>query len=182
MPTQHSTITGADNHEPKGVESATSGTVYVADGSGSGSWSQQTAAKTPVADTNNVFAGTNVETVLYELYQTQNLIEGAFTDVASVETLLLPIPFSCQILSIKMILAGAITTANSVVTVTRSDGAAMGSQTIAFAGSAEGTSFTFVPSGNQNFTGGTHNYIKLVSDGGASGVSKMYVQALVKRS
>ncbi len=34
----HSTLTGADLHEPKGVASATSGTVYSADGAGSGSW------------------------------------------------------------------------------------------------------------------------------------------------
>lgn len=34
----HSTITGAENHEPKGVESAAANTVYVANGSGSGTW------------------------------------------------------------------------------------------------------------------------------------------------
>ena len=34
----HKDLTGAELHEPKGVESALSGTVYVADGSGSGSW------------------------------------------------------------------------------------------------------------------------------------------------
>ncbi len=34
----HSTLTGANLHEPKGVASATSGTIYVADGAGSGSW------------------------------------------------------------------------------------------------------------------------------------------------
>lgn len=34
----HRDLTGAELHEPKGVESALSGTVYVANGSGSGSW------------------------------------------------------------------------------------------------------------------------------------------------
>lgn len=34
----HKDLTGAEIHEPKGVESALSGTVYVANGSGSGSW------------------------------------------------------------------------------------------------------------------------------------------------
>lgn len=34
----HSTLTGADLHEPKGVASAASGTVYIANGAGSGSW------------------------------------------------------------------------------------------------------------------------------------------------
>ena len=34
----HSTLTGSDLHEPKGVASATSGQIYVANGSGSGVW------------------------------------------------------------------------------------------------------------------------------------------------
>lgn len=34
----HRDLTGTELHEPKGVESALSGTVYVANGSGSGSW------------------------------------------------------------------------------------------------------------------------------------------------
>lgn len=178
----HNTLTGADLHEPKGVASASADTVYVADGSGSGTWQKPEAGNITVADINTVFTGTDVETVLYELYQTQNLIEGQFTDISSVETVLLPVPFDCTVLSIKMILAGAITGADSTVTVTRSDGAAMGNQIIAFAGSAEGTSFTFTPSGNDEFTGGTHNYIKLVSDGGSTNTVKMYVQALVRRT
>lgn len=34
----HATLTGADLHEPKGVATAASGTVYISDGAGSGSW------------------------------------------------------------------------------------------------------------------------------------------------
>lgn len=34
----HSTLTGADLHEPKGAASAAAGTVYIANGAGSGSW------------------------------------------------------------------------------------------------------------------------------------------------
>lgn len=34
----HKDLTGADLHEPKGVATANSGQVYVADGAGSGSW------------------------------------------------------------------------------------------------------------------------------------------------
>lgn len=34
----HSTLTGANLHEPKGVAAAASGRVYVSDGAGSGSW------------------------------------------------------------------------------------------------------------------------------------------------
>lgn len=34
----HSTLTGAELHEPKGADSASANTVYVADGAGSGAW------------------------------------------------------------------------------------------------------------------------------------------------
>lgn len=39
---EHSQLTGSQLHEPKGVASATSGQVYVADGAGSGSWTTAT--------------------------------------------------------------------------------------------------------------------------------------------
>jgi hypothetical protein len=39
----HSSLTGADLHEPKGAASAASGTVYVANGSGSGTWTTLSA-------------------------------------------------------------------------------------------------------------------------------------------
>lgn len=41
--TEHRLLTGVDLHEPKGVETATAGQVYVADGSGSGAWSSRLA-------------------------------------------------------------------------------------------------------------------------------------------
>lgn len=40
MATYHRDLTGADIHEPKGADTASAGTVYVADGAGSGSWQQ----------------------------------------------------------------------------------------------------------------------------------------------
>lgn len=38
MTVAHSSLTGSDLHEPKGVASANAGDVYVADGAGSGDW------------------------------------------------------------------------------------------------------------------------------------------------
>lgn len=61
----HSTLTGADLHEPKGISSATSGTVYVANGSGSGTWSSASSALSitgMIAD----FASPNIPTGWYE--------------------------------------------------------------------------------------------------------------------
>lgn len=38
MSVEHSTLTGSDLHEPKGIASASTGQVYIANGSGSGTW------------------------------------------------------------------------------------------------------------------------------------------------
>ena len=38
MATAHSTLTGADLHEPKGVAAANADQIYIANGSGSGAW------------------------------------------------------------------------------------------------------------------------------------------------
>lgn len=35
---EHNTLTGSQLHEPKGADAASAGTVYVADGAGSGTW------------------------------------------------------------------------------------------------------------------------------------------------
>lgn len=39
----HKDLTGADLHEPKGIATATSGQIYVADGAGSGTWQAKNA-------------------------------------------------------------------------------------------------------------------------------------------
>lgn len=44
MAIEHDAIVSAERHEPKGIESATSGQVYVADGANSGAWSDNEAS------------------------------------------------------------------------------------------------------------------------------------------
>lgn len=45
----HSSLTNTELHEPKGVDDATAGQVYVADGSGSGDWTTPSLATIDVA-------------------------------------------------------------------------------------------------------------------------------------
>lgn len=47
MTTAHASLTGAELHEPKGVAAASAKTVYVANGSGSGSWTTLDYATLP---------------------------------------------------------------------------------------------------------------------------------------
>lgn len=52
---EHSTLTGASLHEPKGIDAAAANRVYVSDGVGSGSWSQVPAAA--IVSSANSFEG-----------------------------------------------------------------------------------------------------------------------------
>lgn len=172
----HKDLTGTDLHEPKGVSGAAANTVYVADGSGSGAWQKPEAANVTVADADDNFTATNVEAALAELFEGYHTSNGVFEDVSTASTLLIPIPFDCTVTKIVMILGGALATADASVTVTRADGAAMGSQTITQSGSTEGTVFEFTPSGNASFTYSSHKYVKLVSDGGSTNTVPLYIQ------
>lgn len=44
MAIEHNTLTGNQNHEPRGVETALAGQVYIADGLGSGAWTTSAVA------------------------------------------------------------------------------------------------------------------------------------------
>lgn len=61
---EHSLLTGASLHEPKGVAAATASTVYVADGLGSGAWG--TVGLASLASTAKAF-----EAQLYHVRETQ---------------------------------------------------------------------------------------------------------------
>lgn len=182
MAVQHSSLTGADLHEPKGVATATVGTVYIADGAASGAWAKVAASDVNIADAGSNFTGTTVEAALTELTAGTNFPSGVFDDISNPSTLLIMIPHGCTVEQIDYVLAGAITVADSIVTVTRSDGAAMGTQVIAFSGSAEGTRFSQTPSGNATLTDGVHNYVKLVTDGASSTTMKCYVQLHIRKT
>lgn len=55
---EHRNLTGSSLHEPKGVANASAGTVYVANGSGSGSWSSVKLTGQDAASTGDVLTAT----------------------------------------------------------------------------------------------------------------------------
>jgi|SRR3972149_3742396 len=61
--TAHKNITGVDLHEPKGVSTASSGQVYTANGSGSGSWTMPTTPGLVLIKSQSVSAVTEVDFV-----------------------------------------------------------------------------------------------------------------------
>lgn len=151
----HSTLTDPYLHEPKGVASASSGEVYVANGSGSGTW---TAKET-----------------LIELS-----LEGYLEDVSSVETVYVPIPFAGTIVKVLTVLEASISSSNSTVTVKNSAGSSMGTLTITASGSAAGDVDTLEPTTNNTVT--ADSFITIESDGASTNTAKLRFVVVLDRT
>lgn len=122
----HSSLTGADLHEPKGVETANSEDVYVADGSGSGVWKGQGL-----------------------------LLDIKLTDISSSFDRYVPIPVACKVVHIATALSAAISGSDLVLTVKNTAGSSMGTITVTQSGSAAGDVDTLTPSSNNAFAANT---------------------------
>lgn len=151
----HSTLTDPYLHEPKGVASASSGEVYVANGSGSGTW---TAKET-----------------LIELS-----LEGYLEDVSSVETVYVPIPFAGTIVKVLTVLEASISSSNSTVTVKNSAGSSMGTLTITASGSAAGDVDILEPTTNNTVT--ADSFITVESDGASTNTAKLRFVVVLDRT
>ena len=123
----HSTLTDPFLHEPKGVAAASSGDVYLANGSGSGAWTSR-----------------------------QSMITVQFPDISSATSLYVPIPYAGTITKIQSALTAAISGGDAVFTITNSAGNSMGTLTITQSGSAAGDVDTLTPSSNNTVTTGTY--------------------------
>ena len=151
----HSTLTGSFLHEPKGVAAAASGTVYIANGSGSGVW-------------------TNPQTV------TPLILTGFFDNISGASTIYLSMPYAGTIEKVTTVLATAISSANAIITVKNSSNASMGTITVAHTSSAPGDVDILSPSSNNTVTAGS--YIKLETDGGSSTSARVYFSVALDRS
>lgn len=150
---EHRLIPDNQIHEPKGIVGALVDQVYVANGAGSGTWKEL-----PI------------------------LINSTLVDVSEPSFILVPIPVNVRLQSIRFVLEKAITVANSVVTVTRGgDNAALGSTTITFSGSGEGTVFDLTPTfANSVIDGSANQFIKIASDGASTTASRLFVSVRAK--
>lgn len=162
----HSSLTGADLHEPKGVAAASTGTVYIANGSGSGSWSKVGSSN---IDTATIFNGN------------KHVFTTSIADVSTADFALIPFPFACTVNRVTTILHSAITVADATLTVTNSTGpATIGTITVAFTGSAEGTIDQLSAASNNAFTANT--YLKIATDGASTTAAKLTIVVEVTRT
>lgn len=143
--TEHRLLTGASLHEPKGVESATAGQVYVADGSGSGVWTDKDA--------------TNLALNRFSL-------SGIVPDVSEASSFYATVPTKSVLTKLFYVLSGTITVANSVVTIYKNGIAQTPTVTIPFTGSGAGIGNSVNISPNIAFNEG--DIIRVASDGAST--------------
>jgi hypothetical protein len=172
MAIQHVDITDPNIHEPKGASTASIGTVYVADGAGSGSWEKIGVSE---IDTTEVYP--DIEDKIGDgtiEVGGRFFITTVLSDVSTAGSVIIPIIRDCTVIGASCVLGGAITTNDATVTFNNSAGASMGSPvTIANSGSAKGTTFSFTATGNNVLTGPT--WIEIATDGASDTAQPLYV-------
>lgn len=153
MAIEHKDITGVDVHEPKGIEAASDGTVYKANGLGSGSWAN------PLVGINNLNS-----------FQRDLSID----DISTLDSrAYLVVPNNSTLTKLTGILHGAITAANSIVSIYR-DGLLLGqTMTVPFAGSGAGVKTVLTLAPAYSFTAG--QTLELRSNGGSTDASRFDV-------
>jgi hypothetical protein len=153
---QHKDLTGTDLHEPKGIESASSGEVYVADGAGSGGWSN------PLDGVNNLNA--------YEL-------NGVIDDLSTPNSAYyIRVPKASTLTGLRGVESAAITGTDSVISLYR-DGVLLGqSLTVPVSGSGDGVKVSLNLAPAYDFTEG--QVLKIVTDGASTGATAFYFTAL----
>jgi len=151
----HSALTDPYLHEPKGAAAATSGQVYVANGSGSGTWTTKES--------------------LVELS-----LEGYIENISSASTVYVPIPFSGTVVKVVTVLEASIGSADATITVSNAAAASMGTITVAFTGSAAGDVDTLVPSSNN--TVAAESFITIATDGASVNTAALRFVVIVDRT
>lgn len=150
--TEHRLLTGASLHEPKGVESATAGQVYVANGTGSGVWTDKDVANLTL----NRFS-----------------LSGTVPDVSEATSFYSAVPAKSTLTKLYAVLSGSITVADSVVTIYKNSIAQTPTITIPFTGSGPGVTKVVDISPAIAFNEG--DVVRVASDGASTGSQALAV-------
>lgn len=156
----HNTLAEAELHENKGVASASNNTVATASSSAT-VWQKVNSS---MIDTSSIF-DTNKQYIYLDI-----------TDVSTAETCYIVIPFAGTLTEVFTILDGAITVADSTVTVRNNAGLSAGTIVVAFTGSAAGDIDTLVPTSNNTFTKGQR--LSVATDGASTTAARLKVSLL----
>jgi len=179
---QHSALTGAELHEPKGASGASVNTTYVSDGAGSGSWSEPEPKGVVAAAADKVYisdgAGSGSQTTLVTAVPL--MLTAVIADVSTAETIYIAMPYAGTITQVVSVLEATIGTADATVLARNSAAASMGGLTVAYTGSAAGDVDTLVPASDNIVTAG--DYITIETNGASTGTARLFITVVLERS
>lgn len=151
--TEHRLLTGASLHEPKGCETATSGQVYVANGTGGGTWTDKLSGIQNL----NIYA-----------------TAGRIPDISNPgDSFFHVMPFKAQLTKLYVAYGGTITTANSVLTLYKNGIAQTPTFSVPFAGSGAGVVWYSLVTPNLSVN--ENDVLEVRTDGGSSVTFPAYV-------
>lgn len=165
MTVAHSTLTGAELHDCKGIDAASANTVRVADGAGSGAWQKVTSNE---INTSSIF---NTNSYVFTTI---------LDDVSTASSVYIAFPFACTATKVTTVLQAAITGADSTITIRNHAGTASNTLTVAQSGSAAGDVDTVALSSNNTFT--TDQKMQIETDGASTNTAKLVISILVTRT
>lgn len=146
----HKDLTGADLHEPKGIDSASVNTVYLANGTGGGAWGQ-------------IPSSTIDPTTVKNLNREQMF--GLFFDIGTAGSRYLGFAKPVRLVKVVAVPQSATAGAATVLTLRNDAGTSMGTINIPN-GAPAGMIFTLSPASNNTFVADTK--LQIDSDGGTS--------------
>tara|TARA_R110000787_G_scaffold170328_2_gene283047 strand:+ start:7849 stop:8349 length:501 start_codon:yes stop_codon:yes gene_type:complete len=156
MTTPHPNLTGAEIHEPKGIDSAAVDQLYSATGGGSGIFQKIKVANidaTSVKNVNKIYL--NVE----------------FDDISTAQSVWVVAPLAGTVTGIKSVIGGPLASVNAALTFEIGGTLITGSGiTVAFSGSAGGTVDSSTPTAANAVTAG--QAIECITDGGSTNIVK----------
>lgn len=154
MAVEHKDLTGTQLHEPKGASTATAGSVYVANGSGSGAWSPLTGTIYNV----NRFA-----------------VASTMTDIGDTKSVYFNVPVKSTLVRLNALLYDTLAGAtNEVLTIYIDNVLFADSLTITNAGTAEGQKKSLLITTGNTVNAGS--IIKVTSNGGPTNSSRADIQ------
>ena len=153
MSINHKDLTGTDLHEPKGVDTATVGQVYVADGVGSGAWAN------PLSDVNNL---NSVD------------VAGIIENVSDAgQNFMYVIPRTMSLTHLRATTDAALTAADDILSIYKNNVLQGQTLTLPYTTSGKGVVRTLTLSPTYSFVAG--DTIEIRTDGGSGTAARCYL-------
>ena len=150
----HRDLTGDELHEPKGIESAPLGSVYVANGESSGNWLDQHNGN---------------------LTLNKYFLDGKMTDISTPnDHVYFFVPQKSKIVSLAVVLDGPITVANNIITAYVNGVAYPDTLNVPFSGSGAGTAYSRATPTDNVLNAGV--VVEVRTDGASSSAAGAYIQ------